>query len=436
MTRTGSQAADWKVLPLAGASAAVLSSAEHDKVHLANPSMVVFPNGRIVLSVDQVGPGVRHLPGAKGRLHHFAFWVQGKLLISRDKGETWTVKQDFPFCGGRLFRDGQALYLLGHRGNLLMMKSADGGETWSRPSELTSKDDTGGRFTLAPSRIVAANGSLYVVMMRIADFSQKGRPASALGAVVLRAPEGAALLDRKSWTLSEPSPAFRELVPEAGLDHSGIPFYEVPDSGPGQAVGRGRWATRLGWGEPCLVRLVDPNHSWHDPSGCTLHMLARGETHRSNVAVLAKVQDRAGTMRVSFEAVPSGRKQLFLPVPGGNSPFDLLFDDESGLFWLLSNQMRDSMTRADVLPHDRFGLPCDEAHCLQLHFSRNLVDWCFAGLVDAGTQSNDLRLDPCMAIHGQDLYVAYAAGDVDTRAMQDTDRLVSCVIPSFRELVY
>ena len=40
--------------------------------------------------------------------------------------------------------------------------------------------------------------------------------------------------------------------------------------------------------------------------------------------------------------------------------FDVLYDDASKLYWLVSNQMTDSMTRADKLPSDRRGLPCEE----------------------------------------------------------------------------
>ena len=64
--------------------------------------------------------------------------------------------------------------------------------------------------------------------------------------------------------------------------------------------------------------------------------------------------------------------------------FHLLYDEVSRLYWLLSTQATDSMRRAERLPADRFGLPDNERQRLQLHFSRNMIDWNFAGLVTSG----------------------------------------------------
>ena len=38
----------------------------------------------------------------------------------------------------------------------------------------------------------------------------------------------------------------------------------------------------------------------------------------------------------------------------------------------------------DRLPEDRYNLPNNERRRLQLHFSKNMIDWCFAGLVAVG----------------------------------------------------
>jgi geranylgeranyl diphosphate synthase type II len=42
------------------------------------------------------------------------------------------------------------------------------------------------------------------------------------------------------------------------------------------------------------------------------------------------------------------------------------------------------MTRKELLSSERFNIPCDERDRLQLSFSKNMVDWCFAGLVAKG----------------------------------------------------
>ena len=42
------------------------------------------------------------------------------------------------------------------------------------------------------------------------------------------------------------------------------------------------------------------------------------------------------------------------------------------------------MIHPDRMEPDRYNLPNKERHILALHFSRNCVDWCFAGVVARG----------------------------------------------------
>jgi photosystem II stability/assembly factor-like uncharacterized protein len=41
---------------------------------------------------------------------------------------------DFPFMHARPFAAGESLYVLGHAGDLMIIRSDDGGETWSPPA--------------------------------------------------------------------------------------------------------------------------------------------------------------------------------------------------------------------------------------------------------------------------------------------------------------
>jgi hypothetical protein len=116
--------------------------------------------------------------------------------------------------------------------------------------------------------------------------------------------------------------------------------------------------------------------------------------------------------------------------------FHVLYDRPTKLYWLLSSQATDSMTRADRLPEDRYNLPNNERHRLQLHFSRNMVDWCFAGLVAMGATPREARHYASMAIDGDDLVVASRSGDARAKSAHDGNLITFHRVKDFRSLVY
>ncbi len=382
-------------------------------------------------------PGVVKLPGKKGKNPHFKHWLQGKVFTSNDQGGTWDYRQSYPFVHARIFRNGSHLHMVGDTGSTQIVQSSDGGTSWQQPKDLTSRDPDGDSYVHAPTQTLHANGNIYFVGMKITDFAHKGEFGSTHAAVVMRAKESSNLMKRSSWTFSEPVTAFSDLVPQNSLDYFGMPFFSVPRSDHNERIAHRRWADRLGWRDAHIFQIQDPNHYWYDPSGKTFHILAAAATHRSNFAALAKMQeDDTGHMTLSLETTPAGTKAAFIPLPGGNMKFHILFDDVSKKYWLVSNQMRDSLTRADKLPPDRQGLPSDEDQRLQLHFSSNLVDWCFAGYVNAATTPGQFLCDPSLAILGNDLCVIAIAGTAAPGTNHNATSLLFHSIPAFRDLVY
>jgi len=413
----------------------VVNVEDRADVWLGRPFVEALPGGRIVVTVDQLGPGVRDLPGRKGKHPHFKNWLQGKVLTYNDEGKTWTLRHTYPFSNARIIRDGNILYLLGDAGSLQIAKSSDGGTTWSEPEDLTARESGGDAYVMAPTNILLFNGQIHVAAMRITDLSCKGSLFSTYSLVVLRARAGANLVNAKSWAFSEPTAAFRDLVSQGSLDHFGIPFYNVPYPDRGQAVAHGRWANRIGWHDPHLVRIADPQHAWFDAAGHSVHVLACADVHRSNVAVLMKVvEDETGRLSMKPERALSGTGFTFLPVPGGNMKFHVAYDDASKLYWLAANDVRDSMTRVDKLPATRQGLPCEEDRALQLAFSRNLVDWSFAGTVARAGADGEFIRDSALAIHGNDLYVVGLLGRAAPGTSHNADRVMFFRVAAFRAL--
>lgn len=430
--RQGCAPEDWKVVSLADRYTTLYTSPDPQNVYTGSPSIEVCPDGTIVASMDLFGPGVKALPGAKGDRPFPRQTMQGKVFTSDDGGSTWTFRTDFPFMHARLFTAGETLYLIGLCGDVKIMASNDGGTTWGEPVSLTDRGD----WAQGATNVWKAGGYVYLVMMNLTTRDYKGYFPSVLSPVLFRAPENADLTDAGQWTHSQPMTAFRDLVPNEELDYFGLPFYSVHRD-VSLDVGGGRMANAIGWHEAYVVQITDPDHCWFDSSGKTFHILARSDNHRSNFAAMAKVVERdGGAMELALETAPSGKKAVFLPMPGGHMKFHLLYDEPSALYWLVSSQSTDSMTRVDRLPPNRFNLPYNERRRLQLSYSKNLVDWCFAGLVSAGKSDLESRHYCGMAVRGDDLLVLSRSGDENAKNPHDTNLITLHTITRFRDLVY
>ena len=141
-------------------------------------------------------------------------------------------------------------------------------------------------------------------------------------------------------------------------------------------------------------------------------------------------------MTTELETVPSGKKIVYVPMPGGQMRFHLLYDVPTKRYWLLSSQAVDSMTRAERLPANRFNLPNNERHRLQLHFSKNCVDWCFAGMVAIAPDAKQGRHYASMVIDGDDLHILSRSGDHRAKSSHDGNLITFHSIKDFRRLLY
>jgi hypothetical protein len=242
----------------------------------------------------------------------------------------------------------------------------------------------------------------------------KGWWPSILAPVLMRASENADLTRRDSWTYSSEI-AFRDVVPAAELDWFGTPYVERPN------------VPAIGWLESNVVQFVDPDHDLYDPQGRTFHLWMRAHTGGTGLAAIVKVVEQAdGSMETMLETVPSGRKLVYVPCPGGQMKFHILFDERTKLYWLLSSQATDSMMRTKTPGRER----------LQLSFSKNCIDWCFAGIVSIGDSPKQSRHYASMIFDGDDLHVLSRSGDERARNAHDVNFISFHTIRDFRSLVY
>jgi hypothetical protein len=419
--------------PLASNFSTLYESPDAATIYAYTPAITKSPSGRLIATIDLGGPGPIDMPdtralaaeqGIDGLDHH------GRIYTSDDHGGTWTHRGNFPYMHARPFCAGDSIYVLGHRGDLLVVRSDDDGDTWSLPSTLT----VDGYWHQSACNVHYANDCVYLVMERLVAEPWASH-TSAFAPVLMRGAVADDLTEPASWTYASEL-VFQEAIPIPELDWFGVPFFHTDiDRNAGRA--EGRTICPLGWLETNVVQFLDPDHIWHDPTGRTFHLLARAYTGGTGYAALAKVTEHDdGSMTTSIETAPSGRRVAFLPWPGGQMKFYVLYDEVSSLYWLLSSQATDSMTRPDRLEEARFDLPNNERHRLQLHFSRNCVDWLFAGIVDVGASPKESRHYASMVVDGDDLHVLSRSGDARAVSAHDQNLITFHTIPHFRGLVY
>ena len=417
------------IKPLAQDFTAVYTSPDAEAVRCYSPGLARCPNGRLIATMDLFGPGLEQLPGIKGDLGNRI--VQHKAFVSDDHGRTWRHVLDAPLFHARPFVAGKSLYILGHANDLTIIRSDDWGETWSEPAKLTS----GQFWHQAPCNVHYDDDNVYLVMERRVNQDIRGWYVGELAPVLMRAPVDADLTKRENWTFATEM-VFNQQVDPEQCNYIGIPFYTMaPDRS--VPVADHRYMNPIGWLETNVVQFKDPDHIWYDPDGNTFHLWMRAHTGGTGYAAIAKVVEQDdGSMITLLESAPSGKEIVYIPCPGGQMKFHVLYDEKTKLFWLLSTQSTDSMTRPDRMPPKRYDLPNNERRRLQLHFSKNMIDWCFAGLVAVGPADNASRHYASMLIDGDDLHILSRSGDERAHSAHDGNIISFHTISNFRELAY
>lgn len=416
--------------PIAKGYTVVKRSEFPEKDFLYTPSILRLDNGRLLVSLDISDK-------------------YGEIYASDDDGNTWVLKGTGEFCHARLFADGDTVYLIGHKGHLVIFVSYDNGEHWSEGTVLAD-----GRWHQSACSVCYKNGYIYLVMECITKEKEEFPYwcPNVLAPVVLRGKLGTDLTKRENWLFSE-QVAFCDFIPDADmLEWFGVPFYDSPLKYPRsqfktaseyrQSYKEGDHFTTypIGWLETNLVEIVDPKHYWYDPEGKTFMLFMRAHTGGSGYCCIAKAVESTvnGKDVIKIEPVtnPSGKKVLFLPMPGGQMKFYVKFDTKTNLYWLLSTQATDTMCRIECLDEERYNLPCDERERLTLHFSKNMVDWVFAGLVSKGDSPKQTRQYGSMDIDGDDLVIVSRSGDQDCASAHNGNLITFHRVKNFRDLIY
>lgn len=414
---------------LADGFVTLYESNDPEKIFCYTPGITCCPNGRLVATFDLGGLGVKALPGAKfcSPLSSSKY-AQLRICTSDDQGETWVHRATYPGEHARPFVVGASLYVLGHCHDLFVLRSDNWGESWSEPAKLTE----GEYWHQSACNVHYSNGHVYLAMEKAIGFpnEEKWRLGNRLAPILLRAPIGADLTKRESWTFASPL-TMRDVLNKVDLDLFGVPFFT-----PNTRMASG-WMDEINWKETNVVQFTDESHYWYDPNGKTFHLWMRANTGSTGFAAIAKVVEQTdGSMSTQLEQVPSGKNILFVPFPGGHMRFHVLYDTKTRLFWALGTQATDSMTRVECLSSDRYNLPNNERRRLVLHFSRNMIDWCFAGIVAKGEVEKASRHYASMIIADDDLHILSRSGNLRAKSPHSTNMITFHKVEKFRDLVY
>ena len=391
-----------------------------------SPALCILLSGRIIATCDYGGSGIDEYTPV-GYDEPQGWKSIGRVAYSDDGGKTWSYPFDAPFLFGRPFTSGDDLYVIARdseKMTLAIYQSKNQGETWTGPYELDTRT-----WHSAPTAPIYTNGYVYMTMevqgKKANEAGFTGR--ASLAPVLMRAKEGDDLTKPESWQFSEEL-AYGEVIPDsykdATLDYTGIPYLT-------------RTAADVGWLEGNVIQIYDENHQWYDPTGKTFYIYLRGSTLGAGYAAIMKVtEDADGKMTPSLVKAPSGKTMLFVPLPGGNNKFYILYDSVSEMYWLVSNQNTTSMNTTQSLSADRVGEAANERSRLALYFSKNAMDWCFAGLVTKGNSDKEARNYASMAIDGDDLLVLSRSGDDLAESAHDNNLITLHRVENFRDLIY
>ncbi|HAI12042.1 MAG TPA: exo-alpha-sialidase [Phycisphaerales bacterium] len=397
----------------------IYQSPDPRNVYCYSPALLQTPTGRLIATCDLGGPGVKNLPGKKSAKGDDPAGNQGKIFISDDNANTWQHVADFPMLHARPFVAGDRIYLLGHSGPMGICVSEDDGNTWSDTTALDHNHD----WHQAPCAYDIQDNHIYICMeQRIPK-----HPWPGVAPVVMRGNLDDDLTQRENWTFSNP------LVYDDLLNINqpiGTPLFVEGE------VSANRWYGNAGWLETHIVRINDPRHILHDPTGNTVHLwmrLASGLTNLGAIAQCRTMDD--GSLKTELVTTPGNSKLAYVSLPGGQMKFHLHFDPLTQTWWHLSSQTTDSMVKPELMSDDRYGMPDNERHRLQLHYSTNLFDWQYAGLVAAGQTPLHSRHYAHMIGSGDDLLILSRSGDERAASAHNGNLLTFHRVSNFRDLI-
>jgi hypothetical protein len=321
------------------------------------------------------------------------------ILRSGDGGATWQPVSELPYYSAVPWIHRGALYLFANKGgtksrndDLLLLRSDDGGTTWSGPVTLFQ-----GHFWNCHTGMVQRDDRLYWAVDDLSLGNKRG-PRAVAGDLT------GDPMNPGAWRLSEP-----------------VPFPGVPD-----ALTNPKFASLTSqYLEPNVIEVQGQ-----------LRVLATVKPKRQSTAGLSAV----------FDVVDTGKKldlkfNQFHPMPGGQLKFCVIRDEVSKLFWATANLVVDGQGAYDWWKAGEkrgnvvfaSGVGGNDRRFLMLQYSLDGLNWFPAGCVAQAGKISQSFMYARPVIDGDDLAII-ARSSINAPNQHDADHATFHRVKNFRQL--
>ena len=364
----------------------VVRSSDPQNLYTGSPMLTRLSSGRMIASFEWFCPSPvsTSLPG------------QFKILVSDDRGESWSEKASLSIIWPSLFVHDDFLYVIGSRPKsreIVISRSGDGGETFTQEKVLYE-----GRFHNAPTPVVMKDGFVYSAF----ETCPTGH-RSEWNSLVIAGDQSGDLLDPSAWRMSN------------HLDFPGVPptltkgFYKPSFE---DKIAEDSWlegnVIDVGGEIRVILRTIIDAHS------------------TAGLAAVCGLEDDGKQLSYRF--------LQFYPMPGAQCKFYIVYDDASGLFWTTVTRPTNTWQDREPLKKIGFaGAPGNERRILILMYSLDALNWFDAGCVAMSRSPLESFSYASQLIDGDDLLVI-ARTSQGGKNQHDTNLVTLHRVVDFRNL--
>lgn len=372
--------------PLAQDYTVVLAQ-DADKIRkLDSVGLAKLPDGRLiaVVTVEPKGPN----------------YVQ--VVESEDGGDTWRPTAQLPYNAATPFVHDGALYLFAHpkgtkpyrEDDLMLLRSADGGRTWSDPVKLFE-----GHFWNVQTGMAIRDGHLY--------WSADDYVATAKrGPRVFAGDLSADLMDPKAWRMS---------------NH--VEFPGLPDALLNPAL-KGNYPSQ---------RMLEPNVILVNGRIRVLACVKPLLQATTSLAAVFDLDESDGKFDLSFTQ--------YHPMPGGQVKFCVQYDEVSQMFWATLNLAADGQDQFALKdPREQRGgndypggIGGNDRRFLMLYYGLDGLNWFPAGCIARAGRLAQSFMYPSHIFDGDDLLVV-SRSSINGKNRHDADACTFHRVRHFRRL--
>lgn len=323
------------------------------------------------------------------------------ILRSEDGGKTWRQSSELPYYSAAPWLHQGTLYLFANKGgtksrndDLLLLKSTDGGKSWSDPVTLFQ-----GHFWNCHTGMVQHDNRLYWATDDITNYKLRG-PRVIAGDL------SGDPMAPAAWRLSNV-----------------VAFPGVPD------------------------QLTNPKYAelpsqYLEPNVIEVHgklrVMATVKPKRQSTAGLAAVfdfEDKAKDAPIELKFTQ------YHPMPGGQLKFCIIRDEKSKLFWATANIVVDGQggfdwwKKGEELGNVRYasGLGGNDRRFLMLLYGLDGMNWVQAGCIAQAAKISQSFMYARPVIDGDDLAII-ARSSINAPNQHDADHATFHRVKNFRQL--